>query len=169
MLCGAQAEGTEAQAESAPAQDAKEALFESLVYELGVCASENADHPELNVAVRNMLALMEEYYTQNAEAMAGTLEKVRLSQRMADTIRHLKAWERATGSYDRALADYEALPEAERNKTDVKRMLSALCNGKAFCLVNLLPNVLRNQSEMRSSSPLTNLSSPNLLTPYFLF
>ncbi len=130
-------EGTEAQAESAPAQDAKEALFESLVYELGVCASENADHPELNVAVRNMLALMEEYYTQNAEAMAGTLEKVRLSQRMADTIRHLKAWERATGSYDRALADYDALPEAERNKTDVKRMLSALCNGKAFCLVNL--------------------------------
>lgn len=128
---------TESPAESTAAEEAKAALFEALVYELGARASENATHPELNEAVRNMLALMEEYYAQNADAMSGTPEKARLSLRMADITRELSAWERACGFYDRARADYDALPEAERNKPEVKRMLSSLCNGKAFCLMNL--------------------------------
>lgn len=123
--------------EQAPAAtEARDALMECLVYDLGKHASELAGHPELNASVRNMLALMEDYYTQISEAKAGTPEKLRLALHMADTTRNLTAWERAAASYDRALADYEAMPEAEREKPDNKRMLSAIYNGKAFCRMN---------------------------------
>lgn len=120
---------------AAPAQPATEALLETLIYDLGARASENAAHPELTEAVRNMLAHLEEYYTQQAESLAGKPEKVRLALRLADTAKDLTAWERACGSYDRALADFDALPEADREQTDNKRLLSSICNGKAFCLL----------------------------------
>ncbi len=116
--------------------DAQKALFEALLYDLGKQASENASHPELNESVRNMLALAEEYYTRNAEATTGTVEKARLALHLANITRDLTAWERACNSYDRARGDYDALPEAERSKPEVRRMLSAICNGKAFCLMN---------------------------------
>lgn len=117
--------------------DARAALFEALLYDLGKHASENAAHPELTEAVRNMLALAEEYYMQNAEAMTGKVEKARLALRLADIARDLTAWERACSSYDRALADYDSLPEAERNTPAVRRLHSAICNGKAFCRMNM--------------------------------
>lgn len=123
-----------APAEAAPAEpDAKEKLFEALIYDLGKAAAENAGNPELTEPVRNMLALMEEYYAQQAEALKGTAEKVRLALSMADITRNLTAWERACNSYDRAQADLDALPEAERNTPEKKRWQSSICNGKAFC------------------------------------
>lgn len=120
---------------SAPAPAATDALLEMFIYDLGARASENAAHPELTEAVRNMLAHLEEYYTQQADFLAGKPAKVRLALRLADTAKDLTAWERACGSYDRALADFDALPEADREQTDNKRLLSSICNGKAFCLL----------------------------------
>lgn len=117
------------------APDVKEKLFEALIYDLGKAAAENAANPDLTEPVRNMLALLEEYYEQNSEALAGTAEKARLALRMADITRNLTAWERACNSYDRAQADYDAMPEAERNTDEKKRWQSAIYNGKAFCLL----------------------------------
>lgn len=125
-------------AEAAPAPvdtSAKDALFEAMLYDLGKQASELASHPELTESVRNMLALMEDYYSQTADSTKGTTPRLRLSVRLADVARDLTAWERACNSYDRALADYEALPAAERDKTEAKRMLSAIYNGRGFCLM----------------------------------
>ena len=113
--------------------EAREKLFEALLFDLGKKAGEIASHPELTEAVRNMLALTEEYYAEVAESLTGKPEKVRLALHMADITRDLTAWERACASYDRARADYDALPESVREETDVRRMLSAICNGKAFC------------------------------------
>ncbi|MBQ2378971.1 MAG: hypothetical protein II295_01105 [Akkermansia sp.] len=114
---------------------AADALLEGLIYDLGKQASEVASHPELTESVRNMLALLEEYYTQSAEQLSGKPEKVRLALRLADTARDLTAWERACNSYDRARADYDALPDAERSKSEVRRYLSAINNGKGFCMM----------------------------------
>ena len=114
---------------------ATQALLEGLVYDLGKQASEVASHPELTESVRNMLALLEDYYTQNADQLTGKPEKVRLAVRLAEIARDLTAWERACNSYDRARADFDALPESERSKADVRRYLSAICNGKGFCMM----------------------------------
>lgn len=120
----------------APADDARAALLEALIYDLGRCASENARHPELNAAVRNMLELLEKYYEQSKEATTGTPERVRLALRLADTTRELTAWTRACAFYDEAAAAYEAMPQELRDRTENKRQLSSILNGKAFCMMS---------------------------------
>lgn len=126
-------EGDAAASVSVNSEDVKAALLESLIYDLGRCASENAQHPELNTAVRNMLELLEKYYEQSKDAMSGTPERVRLALRMADTTRDLTAWARACGFYDEAQAAFDAMSQELRDKPENKRLLSSIRNGKAFC------------------------------------
>lgn len=118
---------------AASVEEIEEELLETFIFDLGMRASELSSHPELNVAVRNMLEKLESYYQALAEELAGTERKVRLALRVADTTKNLGAWERAYNLYQRALADYEAMPEEQRGKAECRRLLSSVYNGMAFC------------------------------------
>ncbi len=131
----AESEGAVVPSASATRTEAEAALLDALIYDLGRCASENAQHPELNAAVRNMLELLERYYEQSKDALSGTPERVRLALRMADTTRDLTAWARASAFYDETLAAYEAMSPELRDKLENKRLLSVIRSGKAFCLM----------------------------------
>ncbi len=130
---------TTATAQAAPTDnraavdEARDALLNSLIYDLGRCASDIAAHPELNAAVRNMLEALENYYNQNKENLNGTSERVKLALRLADTTRNLTAWNRAIAFYVEAKNAYDALPENKKIEAENKRLLSSICNGQAFC------------------------------------
>lgn len=128
------AEATPAPA-TAAVDDATAALLEVMIYDLGRRAADNAGHPELNGGVRNMLEVLLQYRDAKKPSIAGTLEALRLDLLLADTTRNLTAWQRACGFYDEARASYDALAQEEREKPENKRMLSSICNGKAFCLM----------------------------------
>ncbi len=126
-------EATAAAPAVASAEEIEEDLLETFIFDLGMRASELSSHPELNVSVRNMLEKLENYYQALAEELAGSERKVRLALRLADTTKNLGAWERAHNSYQRALADYEAMPEDVRGKSECRRLLSSIYNGMGFC------------------------------------
>lgn len=120
-------------APAASVEEIEEELLDTFIFDLGMRASDLSSHPELNAAVRNMLEKLENYYQALAEELAGTERKLRLALRLADTTKNLGAWERANNLYQRALADYEAMPEELRDKAECRRLLSSIYNGMGFC------------------------------------
>ncbi len=120
--------------QAAPAPtDAKQALFDNLVYSIGKLASERVTDPALTEPVREMLALSEAYYKT---VEAGTAEKAKLSLRIADTILNLTAYAKAEGAYNTAQADWDALPEADRKTREMRRMQSSIFYGKGASLLS---------------------------------
>lgn len=122
-----------AEAPAASVEEIEEDLLDIFIFDLGMRASELSSHPELNASVRNMLEKLENYYLALADELAGSERKVKLALRIADTIKNLGAWERANNSYQRALADYEAMPEELRQKAESRRLLSSIYSGMGFC------------------------------------
>ncbi len=117
----------------ASVEEVEEELLDILIFDLGMRASELSSHPELNASVRNMLEKLENYYSVLSDELAGSERKLRLALRLADTIKNLGAWERANSAYQRALADYEAMPQGLRDKAECRRLLSSIYNGMGFC------------------------------------
>lgn len=123
---------------SAPAtspEAAKEALFEQMVYTIGKLASQRVNDPEVTEPVREMLALTEGYYDAIAPTANGTIEKAKLALRIAEITLDLTAFAKAEGAYDTAQKDLDALPEAERNSREARRIQSAIFNGKAATIL----------------------------------
>ena len=122
---------------AASVEEIEEELLDILIFDLGMRASELSSHPELNASVRNMLEKLENYYVALSDELAGSERKLRLALRLADTIKNLGAWERANNAFQRALADYEAMPQELRDKAENLRLLSAVYNGQAYCALKL--------------------------------
>ncbi len=113
--------------------DAKQALFDNLVYSIGKLASERITDPELIEPVREMLALTEAYYKTIEK---GSSEKTKLAQRIAETTLNLTAYAKAETAYDTAQADWDAMPEAERKTREMRRLQSAIFYGKGASLLS---------------------------------
>lgn len=122
---------------AAPTADpaaAKAALFDNLIYTIGKLASERVNDPEITEPVREMLALTEAYYQTLADT--GTMEKAKLSLRIAEITRDLTAYAKAQTAYETAQADFDALPEATRNTKEARRHQSAIYYGKGVSLLS---------------------------------
>ena len=118
------------------ADTAKNALFEQMVYTIGKLASARVSDPEITEPVREMLALTESYYAAISPTAKGTMELPKLALRIADITLDLTAFAKAEAAYDTAQADLDALPEAERNSREARRIQSAIYYGKAASLLS---------------------------------
>ncbi len=113
----------------------RDALFDAMVYGVGRKVSGMAAVPELTEDVRNMLVLLQSYYDEMAPSNAGKVERARLALRIAEVLRDLTAWDKALAAYETAQADFDALPDGEKQKAEAKRMQSAIYDGQGFCLL----------------------------------
>ena len=125
-----------AQESTASPSEAKDALFNQMVYTIGKLASERVADPKVTEPVRDMLALTEAYYKSIADSASGTMEKAKLSLRIAEITLDLTAFAKAESAYNTAQADWDALPEADRNTREARRMQSAIFYGKAASLLS---------------------------------
>lgn len=118
------------------AQDSShEALFDAMVYDIGRKVSGMAAAPDLTEDVRNMLVLLQAYYDEMAPANEGSVKRARLALRIAEVLRDLTAWDKALAAYQTAQADYDAMPEEEKQKAEGRRMQCSLYDGQGFCLL----------------------------------
>lgn len=124
------------QADAISPEKAKDALLQQMVFTIGKLASERVADPAMTEPVREMLALTEAYYKSISESAAGTMEKAKLSLRIAEITLDLTAFAKAEGAYNTAQADWDALPEAERSTREARRMQSAIFYGKAASLLS---------------------------------
>lgn len=128
----------EPEATPEPATDqlaaAREALFNHAVYTLGQKVTSPEAFPELNTMTKDMLELMQAYYTELQKGEPSE-ERARLAVQIATTTRDLGAFSKAQAAYEAALQELEALPEAQRNTPACQRMLSSCHNGMGVCLL----------------------------------
>lgn len=117
----------------APSGQHKEALFQSLIYELGKSAGSVASLPQLTEQVRHMHELLENYYQEMAPGHEGKIERVRLSLRIAEVLRDLTAWEKAFDSFSRAQSDWDSLSEEAKKGVEAQDMLSSIQRGQGMC------------------------------------
>ncbi len=115
--------------------ETREALFNHAVYVLGQKVSSPELFPELNSTVKDMLEMMQAYYTELQKG-APSEERARLALQIAGTTRDLGAYSKAQGEYEAAQKEIESLPEDVRNTPAVQRMLSSSQNGIGLCLLN---------------------------------
>ena len=123
---------------AAPAVDqlaeAREALFQYAVYTLGQKVTSPEQFPQLNTMVKDMLEMLRTYYGELQKGEP-SVERARLALQIASTTRDLGAYAKAQGEYETALSEVESLPEAEKNTSEVQRLLSSCHNGIGVCLL----------------------------------
>lgn len=108
--------------------DSKEALFNQALFVMGQKVTSPDLFPELNSEVKNMLEMLETYYTALCNENGDAAERARVALMIADTTRNLGAYAKAQTAYERALADIEAAPKDDYAK-------SAALSGLASCLL----------------------------------
>lgn len=113
---------------------AREALFQEMLFQLTGKVTDPAAFPELNEEVKVLLEQMETYYAELAKSSEGTMERTRLALQIASTLRDLNSG-KAFDAYTRAQGELNALPEALRNSAEAKRCESDLENGLGSCLL----------------------------------
>lgn len=126
------------QTETAPAATAAEtqkALLEETLYTLAAKVTAVERYPELNSDVKNLLELMNAHYEALCRENAPVQDRARLALLLAQTTRDLGAYPKAQTAFERALADMEALPAADKETPAAKHSLSSAYNGMAFCLL----------------------------------
>lgn len=132
-----QATPTEAKAEesSAPnrsaADENRDLIYDLMVY--GIAPQLATPSSPLAGQIKEVLRLLNEQYELEKTELAGTTELARLAILIADMRRSFGAWNAALADYDRALADFNAIPEADRADDAHARWLSNIYYGKAFC------------------------------------
>lgn len=125
----------EPQAPAATAAETQKALFEEALYALASKVTATDRYPELNSEVKNLLEKMDNHYEALCRENAPIQERARLALLIAQTTRDLGAFPKAQTAFERALADMEALPAADKETDAAKHDLSAAYNGMAFCLL----------------------------------
>lgn len=113
---------------------ARAALFDHAVYALAQKVTSPDAYPELNSVVKDMLELMQAYYTELQKGEPGA-ERARLAVQIAATTRDLGAYSKAQAAYETAKAELESLPEEVRNTPEFQRLLSSCHNGTGVCLL----------------------------------
>ena len=144
----APAEQPAAPAEAAPAPEAapeaesktdklaetRDALFNYAVYTLAQKVTSPERFPELNSAVKDMLEMLNNYYTELQQGEP-SLERARLALQIAATTRDLGAYSKAYGEYETARKEVESLPADVQGTAEAQRMLSSCLNGMGVCLL----------------------------------
>lgn len=113
---------------------AREALFNEMLFRLTGKVTDPAAFPELNEEVKVLLEQMETYYTELAKSGEGSMERTRLALQIASTLRDLSSG-KALDAYTRAQGELNALPEALRNSAETKRCESDIESGIGACLL----------------------------------
>ena len=115
--------------------EAREALFRHAVYVLGQRVTSPEQFPEVNSEVKEMLALLNDYYAAMPTTPEIAEERARVALQIAQTVCDLGAYAKAYDAYEAAAKEVAALPEALRDAAEAKRSRSAIANGKGACLL----------------------------------
>ncbi len=91
--------------------------------------------PEFNEETKILLEKLQAYYTEMSGSPV-TAERVTVARRIADVTRNLGAYARAREAYGRTQADFDALPESDRQSLAGRRLQSAISGGIGLCLLN---------------------------------
>ena len=113
---------------------AREALFNHAVFTLGQKVTNPDAYPELNSVAKDMLELMQTYYTELQKGEVSP-ERARVAVQIAGATRDLGAYSKAQTAYEAALAELNSLPEDVRKTPEFQRMLSSCYNGTGVCLL----------------------------------
>lgn len=119
---------------AAAPEQARETLFNEMLFALTSKVTDPALFPELNEEVKVLLEQMENYYAELNKGTEVTMERARLALLIAATLRDLSS-NKALDAYTRAQGDFNALPEELRNSTEGKRCEGDLENGLGSCLL----------------------------------
>ncbi len=115
---------------------ARETVYRQLLENIGPLVTDRAMAAEFNEPAKVYLESLNAYYAE-LSALPPTMERVDIGRRVAELTRNLGAYAKAFDAFERALEDFEALPEADRNTVEGKRLHSSLLNGTGICLLSI--------------------------------
>ncbi len=115
---------------------AREAVYRQLLENISPLVTDRAMVAEFNEPAKVYLESLQAFYTELA-ALPPSAERVDIARRVAELTRNLGAYAKAFEAFEHAMEDYDALPEAERNTVEGKRLYSALLNGTGLCLLSI--------------------------------
>lgn len=143
--CGEDAEPVAAEPVKAPEKQATEStpaavseapqkaeqMLDILLYRVVNRLSSQGLNSPFSAELREVLSLLNEYYAEVGEGLTGKPKKVELALLIADMRLNFRGYAEAVKEYDRALADYNALPEADRKNPQYTQWLSTIYYGKS--------------------------------------
>lgn len=127
-----------AEPEASATEKNHDQIYELLVY--GITPQLASPNSPIAGQVKEVLRLLNEQYELEKGELAGTTELTRLAILIADMRRSFGAWDAAISDYERALNDYNAMPEADRADDQHARWLSNIYYGQAFCYMQKKDN-----------------------------
>ncbi len=115
---------------------ARNAVYRQLWQNIGPLVAERALMPEFNEPAKVYLEALNAYYSELA-TLPPSMERADVARRLAELTCNLGAYAKAIDAFERALEDFEALPEGTRSTVEAKRLHSALLNGMGVCLLSI--------------------------------
>lgn len=109
----------------------QEQIYELMVY--GVAPQLATPNSPVGNHIREVLRLLNEQYELDKEELHGTSELARTAILIADMRRSFGAWDAALNDYNRALTNFNNMPDEERTDDAHMRWLSSIYYGKAYC------------------------------------
>ena len=113
------------------ADENRDLIYDMMVY--GIVPQLANPNSPLAGQIKEILRLLNEQYELEKTELAGTSDLARLAILIADMRRSFGAWDSALKDYDRALADFDAMPDADKADALHTRWLSNIYYGKAYC------------------------------------
>lgn len=114
--------------------DTRKQIYDIMVYQVAPAVS--AQNSPVSPQIREVLRLLNEQYEQDKEKLAGSTELTRLALLIAGMRSSFGAWDAALTDFDRALADFQAMPQETQDSPLCAGWLSAIYKGKAACYLN---------------------------------
>ena len=140
------APATSASATVAP----EEQMLDILLYKVVNRLSTGGLKSPFSAELREILSLLNEYYSANGAKLTGNPKKVQLAMLIADMRLNFRGFAEAVKEYDRALADFEALSEADRKNPEYAAWLSSIYYGKSTAqLGSGLPEAALETAQLR--------------------
>ena len=124
---GAAAPAAAASATATP----EEQMLDILLYKVVNRLSTGGLQSPFSAELREILSLLNEYYTLNGAKLTGSPKKVQLAMLIAEMRLNFRGYAEAVKEYDRALADFDAMAEADRKNPEYAAWLSSIYFGKA--------------------------------------
>lgn len=109
----------------------EEQMLDILLYKVVNRLSTGGLKSPFSAELRDILSLLNEYYDINGAKLTGTPKKVQLALLIAEMRLNFRGYAEAVKEYDRALADFNAMAEADRKNPEYAAWLSSLYFGKS--------------------------------------
>lgn len=106
-------------------------MLDILLYKVVNRLSSGGLQSPFSAELREILSLLNEYYNANGAKLTGTPKKVQLAMLIAEMRLNFRGFAEAVKEYDRALADFEAMAEADRKNPEYSAWLSSIYYGKS--------------------------------------